>query len=127
YTGLFSVMLILFGMLADSLRRGKISVRRMTALLALELLLAGGMYPTALLTAVVLFLVMVDGLAGKKYGRNLKIQLTVLFLLYLPEFGLSIIAPGNARRRPCSSIGLPLRLSTSLIRNLWNICSRKQP
>lgn len=87
YTGLFSVMLILFGMLADSLRRGKISVRRMTALLALELLLAGGMYPTALLTAVVLFLVMVDGLAGKKYGRNLKIQLTVLFLLYLPEFG----------------------------------------
>ncbi|OUQ16905.1 hypothetical protein [Lachnoclostridium sp. An138] len=99
YTGLFSVMLILFGMLADSLRRGKISVRRMTALLALELLLAGGMYPTALLTAVVLFLVMVDGLAGKKYGRNLKIQLTVLFLLYLPEFGLSIIAPGNARRQ----------------------------
>ena len=99
YTGLFSVMLILFGMLADSLRRGKISVRRMTALLALELLLAGGMYPTALLTAVVLFLVMLDGLAGKKYGRNLKIQLTALFLLYLPEFGLSIIAPGNARRQ----------------------------
>ena len=99
YTGLFSAMLAYFGLLADSLRRRRISWKRMTGLLLLTVLLAGGMYPTALLTAVILFFLVVDVLAGKKYSKAMKIQGTALFLVYLPAFGLSFIAPGNARRQ----------------------------
>ena len=99
YTGLFSAMLAYFGLLADSLRRRRISWKRMIGLLLLTVLLAGGMYPTALLTAVILFFLVVDVLAGKKYSKAMKIQGTALFLAYLPAFGLSFIAPGNARRQ----------------------------
>ena len=68
-------------------------------LILLEILLAGGMYPNALLTGIVLFFVMLDVLAGKKYSKTMKLQGTALFLVFLPAFGLSFIAPGNARRQ----------------------------
>ena len=99
YTGLFSAMLAFFGLLADSMRRQKISVKRMIGLLLLTILLAGGMYPTALLTAVMLFSLAVDVLAGKKYGKVMKVQASALFLVFLPAFALSFLAPGNARRQ----------------------------
>ncbi len=99
YTGLFSAMLAFFGLLADSMRRQKISAKRMIGLLLLTILLAGGMYPTALLTAVMLFFLAVDVLAGKKYGKVMKVQASALFLVFLPAFALSFLAPGNARRQ----------------------------
>lgn len=99
YTGFFSVMLAFFGLLADSLRREKISAKRMIGLILLAVLLGGGMYPIALLTAVMLFFFAVDVLAGKKYGKKMKIQAAALFLVYIPAFALSLAAPGNARRQ----------------------------
>lgn len=99
YTGLFSVMLLFGGLLADSLFKKKVTAKRMTALILLAVLLAGGMYPTALLTGVVLFFMALDVLAGKKYGKTIKLQCSLLFALYLPAFGLSFVAPGNARRQ----------------------------
>ena len=99
YTGLFSVLLAFLGLLADALHKKKITGKRMVGLILLEVLLAGGMYPNALLTGVVLFFLMLDVLADKKYGKVMKIQGTALFLAFIPAFGLSFIAPGNARRQ----------------------------
>ena len=99
YTGLFSVLLAFMGLLADALHKKQISGKRMAGLILLEILLAGGMYPNALLTGIVLFFVMLDVLAGKKYSKTMKLQGTALFLVFLPAFGLSFIAPGNARRQ----------------------------
>lgn len=99
YTGLFSVLLAFMGLLADTLHKKQMSGKRMAGLILLEILLAGGMYPNALLTGIVLFFVMLDVLAGKKYSKTMKLQGTALFLVFLPAFGLSFIAPGNARRQ----------------------------
>ena len=88
-----------WGLLADSLFKEKVTAKRMTALILLAVLLAGGMYPTALLTGVVLFFVALDVLAGKKYGENDKDTVFTFVCTLSPAFGLSFIAPGNARRQ----------------------------
>lgn len=99
YTGLFSVMLILFAALFYRMRQKRISFKGMLWLIILEVLLGGGMFPMALLTAVVLCLLFLDVLLGKNYPKKLKIQFGVLLLVYIPALVLNLIAPGNQRRQ----------------------------
>lgn len=99
YTGLFSVMLILFAALFYRISQKKITAKGMVWLIVMEVLLGGGMFPMALLTAVVMTLLFLDVVTGKEYPKKMKIQFGVLLLVYLSSMALNLIAPGNQRRQ----------------------------
>ena len=99
YTGFFAALLVLIGLVADGMHKQKISVRRMIGMILILILLGGGMYPNALLTAVLLFLLFLDVVFGKHYPKKLRLQLGSLFLIYIPAFALNVAAPGNFRRQ----------------------------
>lgn len=99
YTGLFSVMLVLLGVLFSCKYEKNISAKRMAAMMAMAVLLSGGMFPIILLTGVVLVLHLLDVVVGKQYNRKIKIQLTILNVVFFAGFILNIIAPGNKRRQ----------------------------
>ena len=100
YTGFFSMLLILMGLIADGMHKKQISAKRMVGMILILILLGGGMYPNALLTAVLMFLLFLDAIVEKKrYPKKLRIQLGSLFIVYLPAFFLNVLAPGNYRRQ----------------------------
>ncbi len=99
YTGLFAVMLLMFGLILSGMQDKKISWKRMVSLVVLCVILSGGMYPVALLTGVLLAMALLDVLVGKQYGRCLKLQILLLNVIYYAGFVLSMIAPGNERRQ----------------------------
>lgn len=99
YTGLFSVLLVMFSLLFLSKQERRISAKRMAALLFLAVLLSGGQFPVMLLGVVVLALCLVDVMIGKQYPKMMKLQMTGLTILYLAGLALSVAAPGNKRRQ----------------------------
>ena len=99
YTGMFGVMLVLFAMLFLCKYEKHITTKRMAATTAMAFLLSGGMYPILLLTAVLLVLNLLDILIGKQYNKTMKIQTTVMNVIFFAGFILNVAAPGNTRRQ----------------------------
>ncbi len=99
YTGMFGVMLVLFAMLFLCKYEKRITAKRMAAMTAMAFLLSGGMYPILLLTAVLLVLNLLDVLIGKQYEKIMKIQITVMNVIFFAGFILNVAAPGNSRRQ----------------------------
>ncbi|GFI09953.1 hypothetical protein IMSAGC007_02420 [Lachnospiraceae bacterium] len=99
YTGMFGVMLVLFAMLFLCKYEKRITAKRMAAMTAMAFLLSGGMYPILLLTAVLLVLNLLDVLIGKQYEKSMKIQITVMNVIFFAGFILNVAAPGNSRRQ----------------------------
>ena len=99
YTGMFGVMLVLFAKLFLCKYEKRIPVKRMAAMMAMAFLLSGNMFPIMLLTAVVMFLNLLDILIGKQYDKVMKLRMTALSIVYYAGFILNLAAPGNGRRQ----------------------------
>lgn len=99
YTGLFAVMMMLYAKLFWCNTQGRITWKQMILFIFLMVLLAGGMFPIGLLTAVVMVLLLLDVLIHKKYSKAIKIQYIVLNVIYFAGFFFNLLAPGNARRQ----------------------------
>ncbi len=99
YTGMFGVMLVLSSKLFWCKYEKQIPVKRMIAMMAMAFLLSGNMFPIMLLTAVIIFLNLLDILVRKQYDKVMKLRMTALSIVYYAGFILNLAAPGNRRRQ----------------------------
>lgn len=97
YTFFYSLTLVFFSLLYYLLKTGKTGSRIALeiAAIALSAIIGGGNYVSALLTAIVLFLIM--SLLSVKKDKRAFLVLPI-FVIFIAAFLISIIAPGNAVR-----------------------------
>ena len=98
YTGFYALTLFFWGCIIKYLR--KPGTARLVLLSLLALFIAGGNYASLLPTVIILFFVTVGAYIKRKSQPY--IGLTVIFILLILGFVLSIIAPGNALRQATS-------------------------
>ncbi len=107
YTFFFSLMLLLLSalikeyfLLKSRPVKSAVAVLRFSLLIILSLIIGGGNYITALLTAVLLFALSVYVvLCRRQIPTSKRIFMYAIFLFFMLGFAVSILAPGNDVRQ----------------------------
>lgn len=105
YTGFYALTLFFWGCIIKYIR--KPGTARLVLLSLLAFFIAGGNYASLLPTAIILFFVTVGAYIKRKLQPY--IGLTVIFVLLILGFLLSILAPGNALRQATSPGMAPVK------------------
>ena len=105
YTGFYALTLFFWGGIIKYIR--KPGTARLVLLSLLALVIAGGNYASLLPTTIILFFVTLGAFVKRKSQPF--IGLSVIFLLLIAGFAVSILAPGNALRQATSLSMNPIK------------------